>query len=97
MKNNLYPLLTGALISSMFFSTCCQNAPSTEATNNDHETMGYVGNRPGAFSAGDASGAKVWLKWGEYLSEENVEGILSLAADSILIEIGDGNQISGKS
>jgi hypothetical protein len=36
------------------------------------------------------------LKWGEYLSEENVEGILSLAADSILIEIGDGNQISGK-
>ena len=96
MKNNLYSLLAGALIGSMFFATGCQNAPATEATNNDPETMGYVGNRPGAFSAGDASGTEVWLKWGEYLSEENVEGLLSLASDSILIEIGDGNQISGK-
>ena len=96
MKNNLYSLLAGALIGSMFFATGCQNAPSTEATNNDPETMGYAGNRPGAFSAGDESGTEVWLKWGEYLSEENVEGILSLASDSILIEIGDGDEISGK-
>lgn len=96
MKNNCYSLLTVALFGSMFMATSCQNAPSTEASNEGSETMGYAGNRPGAFSAGDESGTAVWLKWGEYLSEENVEGLLSLASDSILIEIGDGNQISGK-
>ena len=47
MKNNFYSLLTGALIGAMFMATSCQNAPSTEATNNDPETIGYVGNRPG--------------------------------------------------
>lgn len=45
---------------------------------------------------GQQSAADVWLQWGQYLTDENLEGILSLAGDSIKIEVGENNEINGK-
>ena len=89
-------ILSLAFLASLLFFVSCNQTPENTPNNDSLALHGYAGNQMEKWDFGQQSAADVWLQWGQYLTDENLEGILSLAGDSIKIEVGENNEINGK-
>ncbi len=77
-----------------FFS--CNQPTETPSVTQPSSLHGYGGNQMEKWDFGQQSAADLWLQWGQYLTDENLEGILSIAGDSITIEVSGDDVINGK-
>ncbi len=77
-----------------FFS--CNQSPEMPLNSESPTLHGYGGNQMEKWDFGQQSAADLWLQWGKYLTDENLEGILSIAGDSITIEVSSEDVINGK-
>lgn len=89
-------ILSLAFLAPLLFFVSCNQTPENIPNSDSLALHGYAGNQMEKWDFGQQSAADVWLQWGQYLTDENLEGILSLAGDSIKIEVGENNEINGK-
>ena len=80
-------------VSAMLFIGCA--APGDGDTPDGKDNAGYVWGRAGVWNIGDAAAAEVWQQWTSHFDAENLDGLLSLADDSIYVELSPTEQIEG--
>lgn len=91
--NTIKQLSIAAAVTSMVFIGCA--SPEGPGGAASRENVGYVWERAGVWSMGDAATAEVWQQWTSHFDSENLEGLLGLAHDSISIELNGNEQIDG--
>jgi len=94
MKMNALKQLCIALaLPALLFIGC--TGPEGAGESGSKENAGYVYGRAGVWNIGDAASAEVWQQWTTHFDAENLDGLLSLAHDSIYIELSPTEQING--
>lgn len=78
---------------ALLFVGC--SAPEGSGESGNNENAGYVYGRAGVWNIGDAASAEIWQQWTTHFDAENLDGLLSLAHDSIYVELSPTEQING--
>lgn len=93
MQRSLQHLAIAIATSAMLFIGCA--TPDGSGDSSGKENAGYVWGRAGVWNIGDNATAEVWQQWTSHFDAENLDGLLSLAHDSISIELNPTEQIEG--